>query len=409
MPSPIETLEQQNEAGQSISHPIGDPKSKLVASTQKRLSIVHPLSSKSCIYRVPEKLCKLNEEAYTPHLVSIGPYHHGKENLSMMETHKQKYLHSFVDRRTDLSFSDIFVTMMLHDGCFILEFLLRNEPLEESDEDDPVSNNLWLSNAIKHDLILLENQLPFFVLEHLYKLNQGEEHSSFIESISFSFSCMLPKEKQFSRENFKCSKVKQMLGSVLDCCSPSSSCASLKENGETDSITTLEIPELLDFKTSQVKHLLDIIRDCYIPSSAKTCLGNGKELELPHNLDCVSPNLRYITYYATLLDGFIDSSENVALLCEHGIIKSLLGDHEQVSILFNNHVKEVIIDDDDFYFADLCEELNVYYRDCWHTLNADLRQNYFNTPWLAISVFAVFLVLLTFLQTLYTIKSAPGN
>ncbi|XP_031282065.1 uncharacterized protein LOC116140590 [Pistacia vera] len=36
-----------------------------------------------CIYRVPKDLRSVNEEAYTPQLVSIGPLHHGKEELGL--------------------------------------------------------------------------------------------------------------------------------------------------------------------------------------------------------------------------------------------------------------------------------------------------------------------------------------
>ncbi|GLT52996.1 hypothetical protein SLA2020_262960 [Shorea laevis] len=45
-----------------------------------------------CIYRVPNKLRDVNKEAYTPKLVSIGPFHHGLEELKGMERKKQIYL-----------------------------------------------------------------------------------------------------------------------------------------------------------------------------------------------------------------------------------------------------------------------------------------------------------------------------
>ena len=34
------------------------------------------------IYRVPYHLRKWNVEAYTPQVISIGPYHHGKKRIS---------------------------------------------------------------------------------------------------------------------------------------------------------------------------------------------------------------------------------------------------------------------------------------------------------------------------------------
>ncbi|KAF8389091.1 hypothetical protein HHK36_025776 [Tetracentron sinense] len=114
------------------------------------LKTVYPISPECCIYRVPEKLRGVNEAAYNPRVVSIGPYHHGKESLKVMEEHKWRYLKVFLDleqvkplkyyvissremenwarkyysESIKLS-SDEFIKMMLLDGCFIIVFLLR--------------------------------------------------------------------------------------------------------------------------------------------------------------------------------------------------------------------------------------------------------------------------------------------
>jgi hypothetical protein len=47
--------------------------------------------SECCIYKVPDKLRKVNEEAYTPKLVSIGPFHHDLEELWGVKIQK-KYI-----------------------------------------------------------------------------------------------------------------------------------------------------------------------------------------------------------------------------------------------------------------------------------------------------------------------------
>lgn len=44
------------------------------------------------IFKVPDVLRKLNEKAYEPKMLAIGPYHHGKEELSTFEVHKTRYL-----------------------------------------------------------------------------------------------------------------------------------------------------------------------------------------------------------------------------------------------------------------------------------------------------------------------------
>ncbi|GMP85781.1 hypothetical protein CsSME_00038820 [Camellia sinensis var. sinensis] len=40
-------------------------------------------------YKVPNKLVKPKEEAYTPNIVSIGPFHHKNKELLAFEEHKQ--------------------------------------------------------------------------------------------------------------------------------------------------------------------------------------------------------------------------------------------------------------------------------------------------------------------------------
>ncbi|XP_059449438.1 uncharacterized protein LOC132180578 [Corylus avellana] len=151
-----------------------------------------------CIYRVPEQLCKVNGEAYTPKLVSIGPFHHGNDELKDMEKHKQRYLMDFLFRtqksQKDLNDTDKillallkiiedneikirhcysedcslnskdFVKMILLDAIFIIELFLK----DKEKKGDYISSQPWLRHGILHDLILLENQLPFFVLEKLY-------------------------------------------------------------------------------------------------------------------------------------------------------------------------------------------------------------------------------------------------
>lgn len=63
--------------------------------------------------------------------------------------------------------SDDFVSMILTDGCFIIEYLLSCLGMLEI---NPWRFKLWPTCDINLDLILLENQLPFFVLKGLFDL-----------------------------------------------------------------------------------------------------------------------------------------------------------------------------------------------------------------------------------------------
>jgi hypothetical protein len=157
-----------------------------------------------CIYRVPKLLRKVNEEAYTPKLISIGPFHCNREELWEMEKLKQRYFKNFLNR-TGKSQQDLrkiieddeekirhcysedstlesgeFVKMILLDAIFIIELFLkvRDQKKGEVEEEDYILRKKWLANGIYYDLLLLENQLPFFVLEKLYKFAGFSDSSS---------------------------------------------------------------------------------------------------------------------------------------------------------------------------------------------------------------------------------------
>ncbi|KAG2669229.1 hypothetical protein I3760_14G025000 [Carya illinoinensis] len=153
---------------------------------------------KYCIYRVPKRLREVNNMAYTPRLVSIGPFHHRREELKDMDIQKFLILKKLCDRtgksiedlkriirpkeeeirscysETFLLTSDGFLNMILLDAIFILELFYRkyekdSRSSKAHDQIDYILSRPCLENGIQCDLLLLENQLPFFVLEELYQ------------------------------------------------------------------------------------------------------------------------------------------------------------------------------------------------------------------------------------------------
>ena len=55
-----------------------------------------PLQIEYRIKKVPVHLRKLNEQAFTPKIISIGPFHHSDVKLQTMEKHKIRYLQNFI-------------------------------------------------------------------------------------------------------------------------------------------------------------------------------------------------------------------------------------------------------------------------------------------------------------------------
>ncbi|KAG7952071.1 hypothetical protein I3843_12G041100 [Carya illinoinensis] len=171
------------------------------------------------IFRVPNMLRRHNEKAFMPEVVSIGPFHHGNKQLQAVENYnKLKYLICLLRRtgtaeleclvkaidrieedcrkyyaeEVDLSRKE-FIEMMVIDGCFILEFLYRYQQKWRGTQgkDDPGFKTSWMPRKIIADLLLLENQLPWCVLDCLFNLMPSlkttEKGCSRLDDLVFSY------------------------------------------------------------------------------------------------------------------------------------------------------------------------------------------------------------------------------
>ncbi|KAF5469030.1 hypothetical protein F2P56_013131 [Juglans regia] len=201
------------------------------------IEILDPLAASSrkrcCIYKVSDHIRKSNEmEAYTPQVISIGPnFHRNNLKLQKMEDFKLIYLKSFTDRaETKLEDivstikdaeesvrecfseaiplgSDDFVKMILVDASFIIEYFWKNKTKGNWTEYDWEILEPGLRNRMQLDLILLENQLPFFIIDIIYDTafpSHSKEGPSFIE-LSF---CQF---EYYNVQNFHHSKSETIL------------------------------------------------------------------------------------------------------------------------------------------------------------------------------------------------------
>jgi hypothetical protein len=165
---------------------------------REQLKIKKAFSLACCIYRVPERLRKLNEKACTPRVVSIGPIHCGKENLKAMEDYKIMYLQQFLEQNLLVSVEDLiniikenetelrdsyaetidlsrkdFVTMILLDAVFIIMVLLNmkyGRGFYERRCRDHIFYRPFKLVDVMFDMCLLENQFPFFILQKFFEL-----------------------------------------------------------------------------------------------------------------------------------------------------------------------------------------------------------------------------------------------
>ncbi|WJZ89869.1 hypothetical protein VitviT2T_009056 [Vitis vinifera] len=91
-----------------------------------------------------------------------------------------------------------FVEMMLLDGCFVVELLrLLGESEDSIDEEDPIFTRPWLIPPLIRDLLKLENQLLFFILDSLFSWSRGAEETETLPLLALKvFDLALPRSPE---------------------------------------------------------------------------------------------------------------------------------------------------------------------------------------------------------------------
>ncbi|KAK4405766.1 hypothetical protein Sango_0583100 [Sesamum angolense] len=187
-------------------------RNSIILDIKEELNELPSRYSRPSIFKVDDYLRSGGwDNVYDPEIVAIGPYHHGKTHLKYMELHKFRYLKRLLDRRNenqadhyidavigmeerarkcyagsiDLSKND-FVKLMVRDGCFLIELLRYHGLKNLRDPDDPILQERTLSQ-LRHDIVLVENQLPFFLLNQLFIMTKSEDPNDDIISLTLLF------------------------------------------------------------------------------------------------------------------------------------------------------------------------------------------------------------------------------
>lgn len=414
---------------------------RIVASSiTKKLLHDSPSLLESSIFRVPQKLRRRNENVYNPNIVSIGPYHRGTKRLASMDDIKMWYMGSLLERfpppregtlehivesirrlqkpacdhyADPFSLNDEkFIEMLVVDGCFLIELFRKEAYVVPRHRDDPIFNTSWMYENLYHDLILLENQIPWFILQRLFEVTDvtvvvSEQEPYFLVKLVVKFfeTMMLMTVPAEYRPNGR--EIKHILD-LLHSCLLSTSGRRRPEN------TNLELfPPVTDLLQAGV------IFKKGTPDDVLNIKFNKGVFEIPPikvrgNSECLFRNLiayeqcdrhcrDQFTSYAVFLDCLINSSKDADLLCDEEIVVHALST-EDVSNLFNGLYNDTLISE--FYYGRIAHDVNEYYRSQWPRWRATLMRDYFNNPW-SISSFiaAIFILVLTFVQTLFSILS----
>nr|XP_011467705.1 PREDICTED: UPF0481 protein At3g47200-like isoform X1 [Fragaria vesca subsp. vesca] len=420
----------------------------------KILKADSPLPSTCCIFRVPEVLRRQKVRAYEPDIVSIGPLHRGADaKFKLVENVKEWYLKCLLwrmpsitldrliesmkeleieargcysDPCNDLDQND-FIEMLILDGCFLIELFRKAPDESKQDDHDPIFNVSCMLEYLYHDLLLIENQLPWFVLECFYNLIESDNHVPLSTVVINFFRDSVADPSIFSYRKSKStieilhivdlirtSLVQEHVDEPED---PNAAAPTPKLTNGTNHLPQ-RIPSAATLTEAGVKFRKPKEPEagspggCILNITFKDGVFTIPPLAIDERTDPLFRNLmayeqcyhsctHKITSYAVLMDNLIDTAKDVDLLCEKGIVANWLSS-EDASKFFNDLYNDTTVID--FVYKGLCTKVNDYHNDRWNRWMEKARSDYFDTPWSIIAFATAFVLLvLTFLQTVFTI------
>ncbi|GJY29505.1 putative UPF0481 protein [Tanacetum coccineum] len=376
------------------------------------------------ICKVSRVLRDLSESSFNPQLVSIGPLHKEDPKLQEFEWMKECYLddllkccnninstpektlleaclqkvntlipkirESYAGVKKNYSDDEV-ATMMVMDGCFILEFCFKHR-----------NEYLYLPNKMQNlhiamDLMLLENQVPFFVLQALFDCTMGKapftlskvlDESANHESVYRSI-IKVCRTKRINIENAAFHSIVELDRSGMN----------FKPHQEGGWSMTIKFQSslfaYLPWFWSKPTLLMPTL---VIHDFTELILRNfiAYEQSFPQDRS-------YFTSYAHAMDMLINTQEDVAKLVESKVFVNILGSNQEAADMINKICKNMIVKE--FYYTDEFKEMDKYYNALWPKHIARLRRVYFNNQWSAIALLAaIILFTLAVVQTIYAIK-----
>ncbi|XP_047339833.1 UPF0481 protein At3g47200-like [Impatiens glandulifera] len=450
--------------------------SELADTIIKYLEKLPPVNSSASIYKVPRELRIGNEKYFTPKTVSIGPLH--VETQSSMHVIKTRYLNSFLSRlprgvlledvirvlqgleesargcyAENISLTcDEFIRLMLIDGCFILQLLWRYGNKKEADQGDPIflkGRAKWaMLYNLQQDLLLLENQLPFFVLCSLYKLvlvQECDPRQALIDSVINFFDSIAPTEKL--RRVITDVEPKHLLDLVMFSLFPRPSLEPEALHGGNPPESPLNVEALLkgenylensvdidrvlretsnhgensvdvrsasELDLSGVRftkcikkdgYLTDIMfRDgvLYVPTVVlldSTASLFWNLLALEQCSDSKEYGCVFISYIS-FMDNLICDNKDVEIFTRNNMLLSWVNDDKEFLLLFNRLALAADMDGIN-EFSNISHQLERYCRSNIHPLRAYIARNYFEARWDLMNTVMLFIFTVT--QTIFAI------
>lgn len=408
-----------------------------------------------CIFRIPDSLAEVNPTAYKPKVVSIGPYHYGEKHLRMIQQHKIRFLQLFADKArmngieesvlykavSDLeggirfSYSEELiqdgfdlVPMMILDGCFILMLLLIvSGNIELDDKMDPIFTIPWILPSIQSDLILLENQVPFFVLQTLFETSKMG-FSGDLNRMAFDFFDYSIDKPERYWEKHRNLEARHLLDLIRMTFIPTTRSMGESEDFQLIKRESVRIPssELTSQLILSAKRLRLQGIKFRLRSDADSILDirlQNNRLQIPLLrldgfissifLNCVAfeqfytKSSNHITSYVVFMGCLLNGEEDATFLSnDKRIIENYFGNENEIAQFFKTICKDVVFDIRRSYLWDVFDGVNQYTSKWYNGVWAGFRHTHYESPWTCLSSSAVvFVILLTMLQATVAILS----
>ncbi|XP_034888454.1 UPF0481 protein At3g47200-like [Populus alba] len=261
------------------------------------------------------------------------------------------------------------------DAAFVILFLLKYNCSNFRRSRDNIFYPPYKWFDVRVDICLLENQLPCFRLMGKVDFSEVKHLVGFL-SIYHRPPGQNPKEEL---EVLTAPSVKE-----------------LHQAGVKFVLSSSK--HLLDIKFDRNKGILEIPR-LQLVDNSEIIIRNLQAFEQCHRL-----KHGYVSAYIFLMGVFLGASKDVEILVENRIVENWLLSNEEVVKLFYNLNIGNLLSRDDFLFKGVIKDLNAFCERPWNKWKATLKQNYFNTPWAALSISGdVILLILTVIQSVCSI------
>ncbi|RZC69018.1 hypothetical protein C5167_032119 [Papaver somniferum] len=335
----------------------------------------------------------------------------------------------YSEKFNDISASE-FVTMMILDGCFIVQLLHLYERSQTEDVEDPLFNIRWMVPNLHRDLLLLENQLPFAVLDKIFEITSASADDSYsLQKLALKFfNCVVPQGTKSSDKKclfgvhpdnllhlVRLSFVSSFTGKAKPCFQLRKEQKKLHTFREIIPPYGHNIEELIEaggkFMCRDNHGLLDIaIKDgvLEIPPLRVDDFVGQVLLNLIAYEQCDRFLEPYFTHYVLFFCGLVRTAKDVGIMHDAGLLRHELRSDEDVVDLFKKLSKGIVVS----YECDsyLSETLIQFYKTLhftnWNKWKKKWREDYFSNPWAFSSFLAAgTLLLLTMIQTFFSIFS----